>query len=140
MTTTKEITLLNNTDKNKDYNPEKLRSLIISSLEDDKAEDIIEIELPQHTALGDFMFIASGRSSRQVAAIADHLVGRLKDYGYKSLSIEGVNQGDWVLIDTGDAIVHIFRPEVREFYNLERIWAPEMIESMNKSKASPASA
>ncbi|MBK67027.1 MAG: ribosome silencing factor [Rickettsiales bacterium] len=129
------------TKKSKHYDPEHLRSLIVDCLEDNKAEDIIEIALPEHTALGDFMFIASGRSSRQVAAIANHLSQKLKDSGYRPLNVEGVNQGDWVLIDTGDAIIHIFRPEVREFYNLERIWSPEVVNaspSDNTRTAVPA--
>lgn len=121
--------------ENNNYDPEHLRALIINSLEDDKAEDIIEIELPKHTALGDYMFIASGRSSRQVAAIAEHLAQRLKENGYKSLNVEGASQGDWVLIDTGDAIVHIFRPEVREFYNLERIWSPDYTKPASENRS-----
>ncbi len=122
--------------KEQEYDPQHLKSLIVESLEDNKAEDIIEIALPQDTALADFMFIASGRSSRQVAAIAENLMRALKDKGYKSVGIEGLSQGDWVLIDTGDAIVHVFRPEVREFYNIERIWSSEMIETLEKSRSS----
>ena len=86
------------------------------------------------------MFIASGRSSRQVAAIAENLMRTLKNEGYKSISIEGLNQGDWVLIDTGDAIIHVFRPEVREFYNLERIWSPDMLNSITSSRPNNVSA
>jgi ribosome-associated protein len=97
---------------------------IISSLTDDKAEDIVQIDLRGKTAIGDYMVICSGRSSRQVTAIADKLVERLKlDLGVAS-RIEGKATGDWVLIDTGDVIVHVFRPEVREFYQLEKMWLP----------------
>ena len=95
---------------------------ISKSLEDDKAEEIVKINLSGKSEMADYMVIASGRSSRQVAAIADHLVDKLKQ-GYGILSkVEGKATGDWVLIDTGDVIVHIFRPEVREFYQLEKMW------------------
>nr|WP_232897197.1 ribosome silencing factor [Pontibaca salina] len=97
---------------------------ILTSLADDKAEDIVQIDLRGKTAIGDFMVIASGRSTRQVSAMADKLVERLKrDFG-RVARIEGKDTGDWVLIDTGDVIVHIFRPEVREFYQLEKMWLP----------------
>ncbi|MXQ09413.1 ribosome silencing factor [Alphaproteobacteria bacterium GH1-50] len=101
---------------------EELLEHIITSLEDDKAEDIVKISLRGKSEMADFMVIASGRSSRQVAAIAEHLVDTLKqDHGRLS-KIEGKETGDWVLIDTGDVIVHVFRPEVREFYQLEKMW------------------
>ena len=97
---------------------------ILSSLNDDKAEDVVQIDLRGKTAIADFMVIASGRSTRQVAAMSEKLTDRLKqDYGILS-KIEGKDAGDWVLIDTGDVIVHIFRPEVREFYQLEKMWQP----------------
>jgi ribosome-associated protein len=103
---------------------EELLARIISSLEDDKAEDIVQIDLRGKTAIGDYMVICTGRSTRQVAAMAEKLVDRLKqDYGRLS-KVEGKDTGDWVLIDTGDVIVHIFRPEVREFYQLEKMWLP----------------
>ena len=126
--------------KTEGYDPKQLRDLIINTLDDNKAEDIIEIDLPKDTAIADFMLIASGRSSRQVAAIAENLMRTLKNEGYKSISIEGLNQGDWVLIDTGDAIIHVFRPEVREFYNLERIWSPDMLNSITSSRPNNVSA
>lgn len=101
---------------------EELLARILSSLDDDKAEDVVEIDLRGKTAIGDFMVIASGRSTRQVAAMSEKLVDRLKkDYGFTA-KVEGKDAGDWVLIDTGDVIVHIFRPEVREFYQLEKMW------------------
>ncbi len=97
---------------------------ILSSLADDKAEDVVQIDLRGKTAIGDYMVIASGRSTRQVTSMADKLVERLKqDFG-RLARIEGKDTGDWVLIDTGDVIVHIFRPEVREFYQLEKMWLP----------------
>lgn len=103
---------------------ETLLVSILSQLADDKAEEIVEIDLRGKTAIGDYMVICSGRSTRQVAALAEKLVDRLKkDYGRLS-RVEGKDAGDWVLIDTGDVIVHIFRPEVREFYQLEKMWVP----------------
>jgi ribosome-associated protein len=101
---------------------EELLARILSYMDDDNAEDFVEIDLRGKTAIGDFMVIASGRSTRQVAAMSEKLVDRLKkDYGFTA-KIEGKDAGDWVLIDTGDVIVHIFRPEVREFYQLEKMW------------------
>jgi ribosome-associated protein len=101
---------------------EELLEEILTSLEDDKAEDIVKIDLRGKSEMADYMVIASGRSSRQVAAMADHLTDTLKqDHGRLS-KVEGKETGDWVLIDTGDVIVHLFRPEVREFYQLEKMW------------------
>ncbi|QYX58662.1 ribosome silencing factor [Roseovarius sp. SCSIO 43702] len=97
---------------------------ILSSLSDDKAEDIVQVDLRGKTAIGDYMVICSGRSSRQVASIAEKLIERLKADLSVSARIEGKDAGDWVLIDTGDVIVHVFRPEVREFYQLEKMWLP----------------
>ncbi len=95
---------------------------ILDSLEDDKAEDVVTIDLTGKSEMADYMVVCSGRSSRQVVAIAENLTDRLKqDFGLLS-RIEGKDQGDWVLIDTGDVIVHVFRPEVREFYQLEKMW------------------
>ena len=101
---------------------ERLLEIVLTSLEDDKAEEIVKIDLKGKSQMADYMVVASGRSSRQVAAIADHLTDTLKqDYG-RSARVEGKETGDWVLIDTGDVIVHVFRPEVREFYQLEKMW------------------
>ncbi|MEO0465352.1 MAG: ribosome silencing factor [Pseudomonadota bacterium] len=99
-----------------------LTESVIASLEDDKAEDILVLDLEGKSTLADQMIIASGRSGRHVAALADHIQRTLKDRGGKRARIEGLPNADWVLIDTGDLIVHLFRPEVREFYDLERIW------------------
>lgn len=99
---------------------------ILSSLDEDKAEDIVQIDLRGKSAIGDYMVICSGRSSRQVTAISEKLADRLKhEIGVLS-KIEGKDAGDWVLIDTGDVIVHVFRPEVREFYQLEKMWLPSV--------------
>jgi len=103
---------------------ELLLSAVLSSLSDDKAEDVVQIDLRGKTEIGDYMVICSGRSSRQVAAMSEKLVERLKAEFGRTARIEGKGTGDWVLIDTGDVIVHIFRPEVREFYQLEKMWQP----------------
>lgn len=103
---------------------EQLLERILSSLSDDKAEDVVQIDLRGKTSIGDYMVLASGRSTRQVAAMAEKLTDRLKQE-YRIVSkVEGKDAGDWVLIDTGDVIVHIFRPEVRDFYQLEKMWMP----------------
>jgi ribosome-associated protein len=102
-----------------------LLSAVIASLEDDKAEDILTIPLAGRSEMADFMVIATGRSSRQVASIAEKLGDRLKhDLGI-IVRTEGKDLGDWVLIDAGDVVVHVFRPEVREFYQLEKMWLPQ---------------
>ncbi len=97
---------------------------ILSSLEEDKAVDIVQVDLRGQTSIGDYMVICSGRSSRQVSALAEKLVERLKADFDRIPKIEGRATGDWVLVDTGDVIVHVFRPEVREFYQLEKLWMP----------------
>nr|WP_245948753.1 ribosome silencing factor [Paracoccus lutimaris] len=97
---------------------------ILASLDDDKAEDVVTIDLRGRSAMADHMVIASGRNARQVAAIAEKLVERLKAQTGQSARVEGKDTGDWVLIDTDDVIVHVFRPEVREFYQLEKMWMP----------------
>ena len=98
---------------------------VLTSLEDAKAEDIVKIDIQSKSALGDYMVVTSGRSHRHVGAIADRLVSDLKDAGFGPIRVEGLPHCDWVLIDAGDVIVHVFRPEVREFYNLEKMWAAE---------------
>ncbi|WP_437437276.1 ribosome silencing factor [Shinella daejeonensis] len=102
--------------------------LVLRSLEDSKAEDMVTIDIGGKSALGDYMVVVSGRSNRHVTAIADHLISDLKDEGLGGARVEGLEAGDWVLIDIGDVIIHVFRPEIREFYNLERMWAAPEIE------------
>ena len=102
--------------------PGSLHALVLESLDDDQALDVVSIPLEGKSSIADFMVIASGRSTRQVAAIATHLAERLKAGGHGSPRIEGLPAADWVLIDAGDVVVHLFRPEVRSFYNLERMW------------------
>ncbi len=93
-----------------------------ASLDDDKAEDVVVIDLAGKTAIADHMVIASGTSQRQVGAMAEHLREKIKGSGVKPVAVEGAAQCDWVLIDAGDIIIHLFRPEVRAFYQLERLW------------------
>ncbi|MEP6150239.1 MAG: ribosome silencing factor [Nisaea sp.] len=90
---------------------------------------MVVIDLEGKTSICDTMLIASGRSTRQVAAMAQHLIEELKSAGIKGISVEGLSQGDWVLVDAGDIIVHLFRPEVREFYGLEKMWGNEPADS-----------
>lgn len=97
---------------------------IIESLNDDKAEEIVQIDLRGKSAMADHMVVCSGRSSRQVGAISEKLADRLKQKFGRHCKVEGKGQGDWVLIDAGDVIVHVFRPEVREFYQIEKMWLP----------------
>lgn len=97
---------------------------IKTSLEEDKAEDIVQIDLRGRSAFADYMLICSGRSSRQVTSISEKLAEKLKSEIGVLCKAEGKDQGDWVLIDAGDVIVHVFRPEVREFYQLEKMWLP----------------
>ncbi len=105
-------------------NSETILAAVLQSLDDDKGEDIVQINLRGKSEMGDYMVIASGRSTRQVSAMAEKLTDKLKqDLGIISKT-EGKDIGDWVLVDTGDVIVHIFRPEVREFYQLEKMWQP----------------
>ena len=102
---------------------ETLLARILSSLDDDKAEDVVQIDLRGKTAIGDYMVIASGRSTRQVAAIAQKLAEKIKQDGHGPVRLEGLPAADWVVIDAGDVVVHLFRPEVRSFYNIERMWS-----------------
>ncbi|HKX79737.1 MAG TPA: ribosome silencing factor [Novosphingobium sp.] len=100
-----------------------LHAMILQSLDDDQAQDVVSIPLEGKSSIADYMVIASGRSTRQVAAMAQKLAERLKQAGHGPCRIEGLPAADWVLVDAGDVVVHLFRPEVRSFYNLERMWA-----------------
>ena len=102
--------------------PGLLLAAVLESLEDDQAQEVVTIPLEGKSSIADCMIVASGRSTRQVAAIATKLAERLKNGGFGAPRIEGLPAADWVLIDAGDVIVHLFRPEVRSFYNLERMW------------------
>ncbi len=99
-----------------------LHALVMQSLDDDQAQETVSIPLEGKSSIADHMVIASGRSSRQVAAMAQHLAEKIKKETGRSARVEGLPVADWVLIDAGDVIVHLFKPEVRSFYNLERMW------------------
>jgi ribosome-associated protein len=103
-----------------------LLKIVETSLDGDKAEDIVAIDLRGKSTIADYMVIATGRNSRQLAAMASHLDDKLTKAGVRRVSVEGANQGDWVLLDGGDVVVHLFRPEVRTFYALEKMWGAEM--------------
>jgi len=114
--------------------PEKLLEAVKGSLQDDKAEDIVVIKLDGKSSIADYMVIATGRSQRHVAATAEHLIKRFKAAGMTPVPAEGLGQGDWVLIDGGDVIVHLFRPEVRAFYNLEKMWGHAVPEAAGNAE------
>jgi ribosome-associated protein len=101
---------------------DKTLNMILSRLDDMKAEETVTIDLRGKSAFSDYMIVTSGRANRHVGAIAENVAKGLKETGIKTIHIEGLPNCDWVLIDSGDVIVHVFRPEVREFYNLERLW------------------
>lgn len=104
----------------------RLLEVILTSLDADKAEDTVVIDLVGKSSIADSMIVTTGRSSRQVASMADHLAERLKAAGFGPVRIEGKTSADWILIDAGDVIVHLFRPEVRAFYNIEKMWGVEV--------------
>ena len=97
--------------------------IVLACLEDMKAEDNVTIDLSGKSSIGDYMVVTTGRSQRHVSAVADNVIKGIESAGVPRVRVEGMRQGDWVLIDAGDVIVHVFRPEVREFYNLEKMWS-----------------
>jgi len=105
--------------------PGALEALILKRLDEDKAQDVVFIDLKDKSSVADSLIVASGRSNRHVSALADRLLRTLKDEGYGRCRVEGMPHCDWVLIDAGDVIIHLFRPEVRAFYNIEKIWSVE---------------
>lgn len=109
---------------NRQKSAEQLKK-ILHWLDEAKAEDVVSIDLAGKSSIGDFMVVASGRNDRHVGAVAEQIQKHLKDEGSARARVEGLEACDWVLIDTGDIIVHVFRPEVREFYNLEKMWSGE---------------
>ena len=104
---------------------DRATKVILASLEDDKAEDIVAIDIRGKSSVADMLIVASGRSQRHVGALADHVTQKLKESGVAQVRVEGLPHCDWVLVDAGDVIVHIFRPEVRGFYNIEKLWSHE---------------
>jgi ribosome-associated protein len=111
---------------------------ILTTLEDSKAEDIVSIDIAGKSALADYMVVATGRSQRHVSSIAEHISRDLTEAGGRVARVEGVPHCDWVLLDAGDVIVHIFRPEVRSFYNLEKMWSAEEPQSTASPTSAPA--
>ncbi|MFV0430730.1 MAG: ribosome silencing factor [Alphaproteobacteria bacterium] len=111
-----------NTQENKPLEGEELLKAVVESIDSDKGEDIVTINLKDKTDIADYMVVASGGSNRHVAAISEHLTENLKKQKQTHLQVEGLDEADWVLVDAGDVIVHIFRPEVREFYKIEQMW------------------
>lgn len=106
-----------------DAGQDPLLALVLQQLDDDQAQEVVTIDLAGKSSIADHMVIASGRSTRQVAAIAQKLAEKIKQAGFGPVKLEGLPAADWVLLDAGDVVVHLFRPEVRSFYNLERMWA-----------------
>ena len=106
------------------YTSEEVLQTVLESLDDDKAEEVVQIDLRGRSDVADYMVICSGRSSRQVSSISEKLADRLKEKFKLGAKMEGRETGDWVLIDGSDVIIHVFRPEVREFYQLEKMWTP----------------
>jgi ribosome-associated protein len=115
--------------------PDALHRLVLSQLDDDQAQEVVSIPLEGKSSIADHMVIASGRSTRQVAAMAQKLAEKIKEAGYGPARVEGLPAADWVLIDAGDVVVHLFRPEVRSFYNLERMWSFEGSETSASGRA-----
>lgn len=114
-----------------DTSPDSLHELVMGQLDDDQAQEIVSIPLEGKSSVADYMVIASGRSTRQVASIAQKLAEKVKQAGFGPVRVEGLPAADWVLIDAGDVVVHLFRPEVRSFYNLERMWSFEGSEAVS---------
>lgn len=106
-----------------DMGADALHALVLSQLDDDQAQEVVSIPLEGKSSIADHMVIASGRSTRQVASMAQKLAEKIKHAGFGHARVEGLPAADWVLIDAGDVVVHLFRPEVRTFYNLERMWS-----------------
>ena len=104
---------------------DKLLTIVLNTLSDGKAEEVVSLDVAGKTTIADTMVIASGRSQRHVGALADQLLQKLKAAGAGDVRVEGKAHADWVLIDAGDVVIHVFRPEVRQFYNLEKMWSAE---------------
>ncbi len=116
----------------------QIKEIVVQSLDDDKAQEIVTIDLNGITSVADYFVIASGSSSRHVGAMADHLNEKLKAAGHNGISIEGQENCDWVLVDAFDVVIHLFKPEVRDFYNLEKMWDMAEITKIPQGQAAPA--
>jgi ribosome-associated protein len=117
-----------------------LLKLVLASLDDDKAEDVSTIPLAGKSSVADYLVIASGRSTRQVATMAQHLRDKIKAAGRRTPAVEGLERADWVLVDAGDVVAHLFRPEVRSFYNLEKMWNADLTPGTEPAKRRKAPA
>ncbi len=115
--------------------PDTLLRLVREQLDDDQAGDVVVVDLSGKSSIADYMVIASGQSTRQVGAMTDHLLELFKKNGLKGAKVEGRSRSDWVLVDAGDIVIHLFRPEVREFYKLEKLWSVDLPESVETSSA-----
>mgnify|MGYP006184078765 CR=1 FL=1 len=115
--------------------PERTRDLVLASLEENQAEDVITIDLRGKTTMADYLVVATGNSARQVGAMAEQMISKLRDLGIHAGNAEGYPQCDWVLVDAGDVIVHLFRPEVRAFYSIEKLWGMEPPASLSSLTA-----
>lgn len=119
-----------------DTTPEQARDIILKVLDDQKAEDIVTVSLKGKSAIADYMIIASGRSSRHVVGLSNQIAEELSKNEIQKARFEGKEDGDWILGDTGDIIIHLFRPEVREFYNIEKIWCdPDALDQIAAKRA-----
>jgi len=124
-----------------DISPEHtLLDRIQTSLDDDKADDLVTIDLTGRSSLTDALLVATGRSARHVSSLAENLARRIKEWGYGTARIEGLPQGDWVLIDAGDVVVHIFRSEVRAYYDLEGMWSVDEVSHRRRAEHAGSSA
>ena len=123
------------------HSPENMRDIILETLDENKAEDIVTVDLKGKSAIADFMIIASGRSSRHVVGLSSHISEALSKGGFHKAKFDGKENGDWVLGDAGDVIIHLFRPEVREFYSIEKIWCdPEFLDQLEAKRQSQSQA
>ncbi len=109
--------------------------MVQEQLDDDKAGDIVIIDLSGKSSIADYMVIATGQSSRHVGAMTDHLLETFRKNGLRGAKVEGRSRGDWILLDAGDIVIHLFRPEVREFYKLEKLWSHDIPEAAEASSA-----
>ncbi len=115
----------------------EIKEIVLNTLNEHSAQDTITIDIKGKSSVADIMIVTCGRSNRHVGALADYVVNELKEKGHRPLGIEGQTGNDWVLVDLGDVIVHIFRPEVRAFYNLEKIWSVPLPEAVQKAGEAP---